>query len=169
MSDNNLKFYIDGAWINPAQANRLDVVDPSTEEVFTQIAAGSAADVDRAVAAARAAFERFSLTSVKERVELLESIGAEYDKRYNDIAAAVSREMGAPLAFAQGPQAWIGRAHITEMISVLKTYEFQRMRGSTRIVKEPIGVVGMITPWNWPLNQVGCKVAPAIAAGCTMC
>lgn len=168
MSDNNLKFYIDGTWVNPTQPSYLDVVDPSTEEAFTKIAAGSAADVDRAVAAARAAFDRFSLTSVKERVELLEAIGAEYDKRYNDIAAAISREMGAPLAFAQGPQAWIGRAHITETLSVLKTYEFKRKRGSTMIVKEPIGVVGMITPWNWPLNQIGCKVAPAIAAGCTM-
>ena len=168
MTQNNLKFYVDGAWVNPIQPNYLDVIDPSTEEAFTKIAVGSAADVDRAVAAARAAFERFSVTSVKERIELLEAIGAEYDKRYEDIAAAVSREMGAPLSFARAAQAWIGRAHITEILSVLKTYRFRHMKGTTLVVKEPVGVVGMITPWNWPLNQIACKVAPAIAAGCTM-
>lgn len=168
MKENNLKFYINGAWVNPLQQNTLDVIDPSTEEPFTKIAAGSAADIDQAVAAARAAFERFSRTSVKERIELLEAVGAEYDKRYEDIAEAVSREMGAPLAFARAAQAWIGRAHITEILSVLKNYRFKHMRGTTLIVKEPVGVVGMITPWNWPLNQIACKVAPALAAGCTM-
>jgi aldehyde dehydrogenase (NAD+) len=168
MTDNNLKFYIDGAWVEPLEPRTLEVIDPSTEKPFTKIAIGSAADVDRAVKAARAAFESFSRTTVKERVELLEAIGAEYDKRHEDIAQAVSREMGAPLAFARNVQVWIGRAHLTEIVSVLKNYEFERSRGTTRIVKEPIGVVGMITPWNWPLNQITCKVGPALAAGCTM-
>jgi aldehyde dehydrogenase (NAD+) len=168
MNDNHLKFYIDGAWVAPIESRTLEVIDPSTEEPFTEIAIGSAADVDRAVAAARAAFDRFSRTSVKERVELLEAIGVEYDKRYEDIAQAVSREMGAPLAFARAAQAWIGRAHLTEILRVLKSYRFEHMQGTTRIVKEPVGVVGMITPWNWPLNQIACKVGPAIAAGCTM-
>jgi aldehyde dehydrogenase (NAD+) len=168
MSDNHLKFYIDGAWVEPLEPRTLKVIDPSTEESFTEIAIGSAADVDRAVTAARAAFDRFSRTNVKERVELLEAIGAEYDKRYEDIAQAVSREMGAPLAFARAAQAWIGRAHLTEILRVLKSYRFDHMHGTTRIVKEPVGVVGMITPWNWPLNQITCKVGPAIAAGCTM-
>jgi aldehyde dehydrogenase (NAD+) len=168
MNDNHLKFYIDGAWVAPIESRTLEVIDPSTEEPFTEIAIGSAADVDRAVTAARAAFDRFSRTSVKERVELLEAIGAEYDKRYEDIAQAVSREMGAPLAFARAAQAWIGRAHLTEILRVLKSYRFEHMQGTTRIVKEPVGVVGMITPWNWPLNQITCKVGPAIAAGCTM-
>lgn len=168
MTENNLKFYIDGAWVNPLKPSLLDVIDPSTEQPFTKIAAGSAADIDEAVAAARRAFERFSRTSVKERIELLEAIGAEYDKRYEDIAVAVSREMGAPLGFARAAQAWIGRAHITEIISVLKNYRFEHMRGTTLIIKEAIGVIGMITPWNWPLNQIVCKVGPAIAAGCTM-
>ena len=118
--------------------------------------------------AARAAFDSFSRTSVAERVELLEAVVAEYDKRYKDIAAAVSQEMGAPLSFARSAQAWIGLAHLKEMVRVLKSYRFAWMEGTTQIVKEPIGVVGMITPWNWPLNQITNKVGPALAAGCTM-
>jgi aldehyde dehydrogenase (NAD+) len=167
MSD-NLKFYIDGAWVDPLVPHAIDVIDPSTEEVFTQISGGTAADVDRAVRAARAAFESFSRSSVAERVELLEAVCVEYEKRYEDIAQAVSQEMGAPLSFARNAQAWIGKAHLREMLRVLKSYRFSWMEGTTQIVKEPIGVVGMITPWNWPLNQITCKVGPALAAGCTM-
>ncbi len=165
---NHRKFYIDGAWVEPATPHLIDVIDPSTEEVFTQISAGSAQDVDRAVAAAKRAFASFGLTKVADRRELLQNIGREYAKRYEDIAQAVSQEMGAPLSFARGPQAWIGGAHLEEIVRVMDEYRFEWMRGTTRIVKEPVGVVGMITPWNWPLNQIACKVAPAIAAGCTM-
>ena len=165
---NNRKFYIDGAWVEPAEPRLIDVVDPSTEEVFTQIAVGAAADVDRAVAAAKHAFGAFSITKVADRRELLANISREYAKRYSDIADAVSLEMGAPLAFAHAAQAWIGGAHIDEMVRLLGEYRFAWMRGTTQIVKEAVGVVGMITPWNWPLNQIACKVAPAIAAGCTM-
>ncbi len=165
---NNLKFYIDGAWVAPSGSRLIDVEDPSTEAVFTQIAAGEAADVDRAVAAARRAFPKFAITSVADRRELLANIGREYNKRYNDIADAVSQEMGAPLAFARAAQAAIGAAHLAEIVRVMGEYQFETMRGSTRIVREPVGVVGMITPWNWPLNQITCKVGPAIAAGCTM-
>jgi len=165
---NHTKFYIDGAWVEPAEPHLIDVVDPSTEAVFTQIAAGTPADVDRAVAAAKRAFASFSRTSVAERRALLTRISEEYAKRYEDIAAAVSQEMGAPLTFARAAQASIGAGHLAEMIRVMETYEFEWMQGKTRIVKEPVGVVGMITPWNWPLNQITCKVAPAIAAGCTM-
>ena len=168
MTDNNRKFYIDGRWVEPIHPSFIEVVDPSTEQPFASIAAGSAADVDVAVAAARRTFESFSRTSYKERRQLLEAVVAEYKKRYDDIAIAVSHEMGAPLAFAKGPQAWIGLAHLEEMLNVMDRYPFERMLGTTRIVKEPVGVVGMITPWNWPLNQIACKVAPAIAAGCTM-
>jgi aldehyde dehydrogenase (NAD+) len=164
----NLKFYIDGAWVDPLVPHAIDVIDPSTEEVFTQISGGTAADVDRAVRAARAAFDGFSRTSVAERVQLLEAVCVEYERRYEDIAQAVSQEMGAPLAFARNAQAWIGKAHLREMLRVLKSYRFSWMEGTTQIVKEPIGVVGMITPWNWPLNQITCKVGPALAAGCTM-
>jgi aldehyde dehydrogenase (NAD+) len=165
---NNTKFYIDGAWVEPVEKRLLDVEDPSTEAVFTQIAIGSPADVDRAVAAAKRAFRTFSRTTVAERRALLAKIVQEYHKRYEDIAAAVSQEMGAPLAFARAAQASIGAAHLAEMLRVMDSYEFEWMRGTTRIVKEPVGVVGMITPWNWPLNQITCKVGPAIAAGCTM-
>jgi aldehyde dehydrogenase (NAD+) len=164
----NLQFYIDGAWVDPLTPHAIDVIDPSTEEVFTQISGGTAADVDRAVRAARAAFDSFSRTSVAERVQLLEAVCVEYEKRYEDIAQAVSQEMGAPLGFARSAQAWIGKAHLREMLRVLKSYRFSWMEGTTQIVKEPIGVVGMITPWNWPLNQITCKVGPALAAGCTM-
>ncbi|MBW4023990.1 MAG: aldehyde dehydrogenase family protein [Proteobacteria bacterium] len=165
---NNKKFYIDGAWVDPLAPNAIDVIDPSTEEVYTQISGGSAADVNRAVQAARKAFPSFSRTTVAERLQLLEAVAAEYERRYEDIAAAVSQEMGAPLSFARNAQAWIGLAHLKEMAKVLKSFEFKSMRGTTLIVKEAIGVVGMITPWNWPLNQITCKVGPALAAGCTM-
>ena len=165
---NHTKFYIDGAWVEPATPHLIDVVDPSTESVFTQISGGSATDVDRAVAAAKRAFASFSLTSVAERRELLQAISREYSKRYDHIVEAVSLEMGAPLSLARNAQTWIGGAHLDEMIRVMGEYKFEWMRGTTLIVKEPVGVVGMITPWNWPLNQIACKVAPAIAAGCTM-
>jgi aldehyde dehydrogenase (NAD+) len=165
---NHLKFYVGGAWVDPMTPNVIDVIDPSTEEAFTQISGGTAADIDRAVTAARAAFDSFSRTSPAERVELLEAILVEYDKRYEDIAHACSQEMGAPLGFARSAQAWIGQAHLREIIRVTKDYKFSWMENDMQIVKEPIGVVGMITPWNWPLNQITCKVGPAIAAGCTM-
>jgi aldehyde dehydrogenase (NAD+) len=165
---NHLKFYIDGAWVDPISPHPIDVIDPSTEEVFTQISGGAIADVDRAVAAARAAFDSFSRTTPAERLELLETILAEYDRRYEDIAQACVQEMGAPVAFARSAQAWIGQAHLKEMVRVMKSYKFSYMEGSMKIAREPIGVVGMITPWNWPLNQITCKVGPAIAAGCTM-
>jgi aldehyde dehydrogenase (NAD+) len=163
-----LKFYIDGAWVDPIAPNPIDVIDPSTEEAFTHISGGTAADIDRAVRAARAAFDSFSRTTPAERLELLEAILVEYDRRYEDIAQACTQEMGAPLAFARNAQAWIGQAHLREMIRVMKSYRFSWMEGDMQIVREPIGVVGMITPWNWPLNQITCKVGPAIASGCTM-
>ena len=165
---NHLKFYIGGAWVDPMTPNVIDVIDPSTEDAFTQISGGTAADIDRAVTAARAAFDSFSRTSPAERLELLEAVLVEYDKRYEDIAQACSQEMGAPLGFARSAQAWIGQAHLREIIRVMKDYKFSWMENDMQIVKEPIGVVGMITPWNWPLNQITCKVGPAIAAGCTM-
>jgi len=165
---NHLKFYIDGAWVDPVIPAVLDVIDPSTEEAFTQISTGSKADVDRAVAAAKAAFQSFSVTDRAERLALLKRILEFYNERYEDIAAAVSREMGAPLSFARESQAWAGRAHLEATITAFESFEFSEKRGSTMVVKEPIGVCALITPWNWPLNQIVCKVAPAIAAGCTV-
>ena len=162
------QFYIDGAWVDPIAPRLLDVIDPSTEEAFTQIAVGGPADVDRAVAAARAAFPAFARTSRAERLDLLRAILVEYKKRYEDIAAALSREMGAPLSFARSDQAATGSAHLERIIDVLHSYAFEWMQGTTLIAREPIGVCGLITPWNWPINQIVCKVGPAIAAGCTM-
>ncbi len=165
---NHLKFYIDGAWVDPVVPALLDVIDPSTEEAFTQISVGSKPDVDRAVAAAKAAFQSFAVTDRAERLALLKRILEVYNERYEDIAAAVSREMGAPLSFARESQAWAGRAHLEATITAFERFEFSEKRGSTMVVKEPIGVCALITPWNWPLNQIVCKVAPAIAAGCTV-
>ena len=162
------QFYIDGAWVDPVRPALLDVIDPSTEEAFTQIAVGSAADVDRAVEAARAAFATFSQSTKAQRLDLLRAILSEYEKRADDVAHALSREMGAPLAFARDSQAMMGTLHLRRMIADLEAFRFEYLQGSTLIAKEPIGVIGMITPWNWPINQIVCKVAPAIAAGCTM-
>jgi len=162
------QFYINGEWIDPAAPHDFDVIDPATEEVCGVISLGSEADVDKAVAAAKAAFETFSQTSRDERVALLEKIGAVYKSRIADIAEAIRVEMGAPKALANVAQAFSGYGHIMEAARVLKEYSFEEQVGEHRIVKEPIGVCGLITPWNWPMNQVACKVAPAIAVGCTM-
>jgi aldehyde dehydrogenase (NAD+) len=163
-----LQFYIDGEWVDPARPATLAVIDPSTEEAYAEIALGSAADVDRAVAAARRAFPAFSRTTREERLALMRRLLAVYEARLPDMAEAISREMGAPRPFALASQAGIGTAHLAKMIETLETYAFEKRRGTMLVAKEPIGVVGMITPWNWPMNQIMCKVAPALAAGCTM-
>ncbi|BCH18434.1 aldehyde dehydrogenase family protein [Mesorhizobium sp. L-2-11] len=165
---NHLNFFIDGKWVAPVVPATLDVIDPSTEEAYTKISVGSKADVDRAVAAAKAAFPAFSQTSKAERLKLLRRILEVYNERYEDIAQAVSQEMGAPITWARQAQAWAGRAHMEATIRALEGYEFSEKRRTTMVVKEPIGVCALITPWNWPLNQIVCKVAPAIAAGCTV-
>ncbi len=163
-----LKFYIDGKWVDPSSPRTLDVINPATEAVCGRISNGSAADVDKAVTAAKAAFETFSRTSREERIDLLERIQAEYQKRFGDIAQAITEEMGAPASLSQRAQAPIGLGHIATGIAVLKAFNFEEDRGPTRLVREPIGVCGMITPWNWPINQIACKVVPALATGCTM-
>ncbi len=165
---NRLQFYIDGAWVDPAVKKTMPVVNPATEEPLYDVALGSAADVDKAVAAARRAFETFSQTTREERVALLTKMVEVYKRRMKEIGAAISDEMGAPLSFAEKFQAGAGLGHIMTTIDVLKSYPFEERLGSAMLVKEPVGVIGMITPWNWPLNQIACKVAPAIAAGCTM-
>ncbi|MEE4145284.1 MAG: aldehyde dehydrogenase family protein, partial [Halieaceae bacterium] len=162
------QFYINGEWVDPVKPNRFDVINPATEEVCAHISLGSEEDVNRAVAAARAAFESYSRTSVKERIELLESCVAVYQKYYNDIADAIREEMGAPKELAAGAQAYCGLGHLQEAAKVLKTFKFEEDLGPHRVFKEPIGVCGLITPWNWPVNQISCKVAPALAVGCTM-
>ena len=163
-----LKFYIDGQWVDPAELRTLDVDNPATEQVTGKIALGSSADVDRAVKAARKAFISWSQTSREDRIGVLESLLAEYSKRVDDLAEAVNEEMGAPPTLAAGPQVQLGLGHLMTAIDVLKNYSFDEQHGATMVVKEPIGVCGLITPWNWPLNQIACKVFPALAAGCTM-
>ncbi|MFQ5478183.1 MAG: aldehyde dehydrogenase family protein [Candidatus Binatia bacterium] len=163
-----LKFYIDGQWVEPALPNPLDVINPATEEAVGRISLGSDADVDRAVAAAKTAFESYSQTSKEQRVALLEKIIAAYQGRLGELAETISMEMGAPAWLASAAQAPSGLAHFAQALELLKGYDFSQLRGTTRILKEPVGVCGFITPWNWPINQIACKVAPALAAGCTM-
>lgn len=163
-----LKFFIDGQWVDPAERRVLDVENPATEQVCGQIAIGGSADVDRAVKAARKAFVSWSQTSKEERLDLLGALLAEYQRRADDLAEAVTEEMGAPPALAAGPQVQLGLGHLMTALDVLKNFSFEEQHGTTLVVREPIGVCGLITPWNWPLNQIACKVFPALAAGCTM-
>jgi aldehyde dehydrogenase (NAD+) len=163
-----LQFYINGQWVDPVEAKTMGVVNPATEEVYGQISIGSSADVDVAVAAASQAFASFSQTSRQERVDLLQSILDVFVRRSDEVAEAIMDEMGAPWGLAKHAQAASGTQHIGVALEVLKNYEFEEKMGSTIIVKEPIGVCGLITPWNWPMNQIAVKVAPALAAGCTM-
>ncbi|MGO9007654.1 MAG: aldehyde dehydrogenase family protein [Beijerinckiaceae bacterium] len=163
-----IKHYVDGEWSVSPQARVLDVIDPSTEKVFAKVPVAGSSEVDMAVAAARRAFDSSPEMTVDDRIALLERIVAILDKRIDEMAQAISREMGAPLWFARSAQAPAPRAHLATLIDVLKGYAFERARGSTLIRREPIGVCALITPWNWPVNQIMCKVGPAIAAGCTM-
>jgi len=163
-----LQFYIDGRWVEPAEARPFAVINPATEEPIARIALGSAKDVDLAVAAARRAFETWSQSTREQRIDLLKAISAAYQARLDEVAETISLEMGAPLWLAKAAQAPMGLTHFAEMIKVLENYPFEEQRGTTRIRREPIGVCGLITPWNWPINQIACKVAPALAAGCTM-
>ncbi|MDG0980382.1 MAG: aldehyde dehydrogenase family protein [Halieaceae bacterium] len=165
---NYLQFYINGEWVEPGVARVADVINPATEAVSGQISLGSSADVDRAVAAAKDAFESWSQTSVPERLEILKRIQEEYNRRAADLGAAVTEEMGAPAELGNGFHAMLGGGHLQTAIEVLENFQFEELRGQTLVVKEPIGVCGLITPWNWPLNQVAVKVFPALAAGCTI-
>jgi aldehyde dehydrogenase (NAD+) len=163
-----LKFYINGAWVPPAEPKTLDVINPATEAVAGHISMGGQTDVNRAVAAAKAAFPTFSRTTREERLALLGRIIEVYQKHMAEMGAAITEEMGAPAYLANGSQAYLGLLHFKVAQGVLANYAFEEGRGTTRIVKEPIGVCGFITPWNWPMNQIACKVAPALAVGCTM-
>jgi aldehyde dehydrogenase (NAD+) len=166
--DNALKFYINGAWVEPLTNDTLDVINPATEESIGKIAMGGQADVDNAVAAAKAAFPSYAQTTKKERVALLEAIIAKFGERLGEVAGAISQEMGAPARLANGAQAPAGLGHFMTTLNILKSFEFEEDIGTSHIIKEPAGVCGFITPWNWPINQIACKVAPALAAGCTM-
>ncbi len=165
---NSLRFYINGEWIDPVSSDTLAVINPATEQEIGRIVVGSSADVDRAVAAARGAFEDFSQTSLEERIAILERILVEYKKRWDDMAQCISNEMGAPIGLAKTGQAGAGYQHFASALNALKSFEFETDLGNSKIVREPIGVCGLITPWNWPIHQIASKVAPALACGCTM-
>lgn len=162
------KFYINGEWVSPLSPKLVDVINPATEEPVARISLGGAGDIDRAVAAAKAAFPAFSRTSKEERLALLQKIVEAYKARYDELAQTITKEMGAPAWLASRAQAATGLAHLNQIIAVLKDFSFESLRGTTLIAKEAVGVCGFITPWNWPINQIMCKVAPALAAGCTM-
>lgn len=162
------QFYIDGQWVDPVTPNTVPVENPATEQTIGHISLGSAADVDKAVAAARRAFESWQFSTKDERLDLMRAILAEIDKRKEDLARAVSDEMGAPMSLASGPHTGLLSGHLATAIGILENFEFEKASGNTTHLYEPIGVVGMITPWNWPLNQIACKVFPALATGNTM-
>jgi aldehyde dehydrogenase (NAD+) len=162
------EFYIGGKWVAPVRRHDFEVVNPATEEEIATISLGSAADVDQAVAAAAKAFETYAETSVGERMKLLRRVIEVYQSQMEAMAETISEEMGAPMWLAKAAQAPAGLAHLVEIVKVLENFNFEEMKGTTLLRKEPVGVCGLITPWNWPMNQICCKVAPALAAGCTM-
>lgn len=168
MNPTYTRFYIDGAWVDPIEKRPFEVVDPATEEVVAYTSLGSAADVDRAVRAARTAFPAYSQASREEKLALFDRIIAAFEARLDQFAEVIMQEMGSPLWFAKSVQAITALEHFQELRKVLATYEFGHMLGTTRVVREPIGVCGLITPWNWPVNQIASKLAPALAAGCTV-
>jgi aldehyde dehydrogenase (NAD+) len=163
------KFYIDGAWVEPLKPGDFDVLNPATEEAVATISMGSAEDINLAVSAARNAFASFSISSKKERLELLQSILAIYEKRYDEMVATITLELGAPVSMSRRSQAAVGVSHLEGFLKAFKAMNFrQRLDSGDTLVREPIGVCGLITPWNWPVNQVALKVLPALATGCTM-
>ncbi|HMX66056.1 MAG TPA: aldehyde dehydrogenase family protein, partial [Microthrixaceae bacterium] len=162
------QFYIGGTWVEPRSSDTLPVIDPATEDVIETIAMGGPDDVDAAVAAARSAFDGFAATTVQERAALLDRVIEAYQARMGDLADVVRAEMGAPTSLAQTAQVPAALAHLTTARALIEDFPFEEESGSTLVVREPVGVCALITPWNWPLNQIACKVAPALAAGCTM-
>ncbi|NKB50711.1 MAG: aldehyde dehydrogenase family protein [Rhizobiaceae bacterium] len=169
---NSKQFYINGGWVDPVAATDFDVINPSTEEAYAQISLGGEADTVAAIAAAKKAFKTWSLTSKQDRLVLMENILEVYKQRSDEMGETISREMGAPIDMSKMAQSGTGTAHVKAFINTLKSFEFEReLRDNTpndRIIYEPIGVCGLITPWNWPMNQIALKVMPALATGCTM-
>jgi aldehyde dehydrogenase (NAD+) len=163
-----LQFYINGSWVDSESNEKIEVINPANEEIIGHVTAGTKGDIDRAVAAAFKAFSSFQHTSKEERTELLNNIISEYENRYDDFVQAITEEMGAPLWLSEKAQASTGIKNIHETLDALKDYQFEKSEGDYTLIKEPIGVIGMITPWNWPMNQITTKVSAALAAGCAM-
>jgi aldehyde dehydrogenase (NAD+) len=165
---NDLNFYINGDWIKSDSNELIDVINPANEEIIGQVTAGTKDDIDKAVAAALKAFDSYQYTSKDQRIELLNNIIVEYKNRYDDFVQIITKEMGAPIWLSERAQASTGIKNIQETLDALNDYEFEKPEGDYTLIKEPIGVIGMITPWNWPMNQITTKVSAALAAGCTM-
>ena len=163
-----LDFYINGKWVSSESGEKIEVINPANEEVIGHITAGTKKDIDAAVEAASEAFKTFGFSSKEERIQILKNVIAEYENRYQDFVDTISEEMGAPMWLSNAAQAATGLKNFKETLEALEGYEFERQEGDYMVRKEPIGVVGMITPWNWPMNQITTKVSCAIAAGCTM-
>ena len=165
---NDLNFYINGEWVKSESNETIDVINPANEEVIGQVTAGTKGDIDKAVSAALDAFSSFQQTTKAQRIELLKNVITEYEARYDDFVQTISKEMGSPIWLSEAAQAKTGIKNIQETLDALESYEFERPEGDYTLIKEPIGVIGMITPWNWPMNQITTKVSAALAAGCTM-
>ena len=163
-----LQFYINGSWVDSESSEKIEVINPANEELIGHVSAGTKGDIEKAVNAASQAFLTFQHTSKEERIELLNNIISEYENRYDDFVQTITEEMGAPLWLSEKAQASTGIKNIYETLDALKDYQFEKPEGDYILIKEPIGVVGMITPWNWPMNQITTKVSAALAAGCTM-
>ena len=163
-----LHFYINGKWVESESNEKIEIINPANEELIGHITSGTIGDIDRAVSAASVAFKNFQFTSKEDRIEILNNIIAEYENRYDDLVQTITEEMGAPIWLSQKAQASTGIKNLHETLDALKEYEFETKEGDYTLVKEPIGVIGMITPWNWPMNQITTKASAALAAGCSM-
>jgi aldehyde dehydrogenase (NAD+) len=163
-----LQFYINGDWVESDSSERIEVINPANEELVGHVTAGTAADIDKAVQAANEAFKTYQDTSKDDRIELLNNIITEYENRYDDFVQTITEEMGAPIWLSEKAQASTGIKNLHETLDALKEYQFEKKEGDYTLIREPIGVIGMITPWNWPMNQITTKVSAALAAGCTM-
>jgi aldehyde dehydrogenase (NAD+) len=163
-----LKFYINGQWVESESNEKIEVINPANESVVGHVTAGTKEDINRAVEAALNAFSTYQFSSKEDRIELLNNVIAEYENRYQDFVDTITEEMGAPLWLSSKAQASTGIKNLNETLDALKEYQFEKPEGDYILMKEPIGVVGMITPWNWPMNQITTKVSAALAAGCTM-
>ena len=163
-----LDFYINGQWVQSESSETIEVINPANEKIIGHVAAGTKEDINKAVIAASNAFQTFQYSSKDDRIELLNNIIAEYENRYQDFVDTITEEMGSPIWLSSAAQAKTGIKNINETLDALKEYDFEKAEGDYILIKEPIGVVGMITPWNWPMNQITTKVSAALAAGCTM-
>ena len=163
-----LHFYINGAWVEPDSSEKIQVINPANEELVGHVSAGTKTDIDKAVKAANQAFTTYQYTSKDDRIELLKNIIGEYENRYDDFVKTITEEMGAPIWLSEKAQASTGIKNLHETLDALQDYQFEKKEGDYTLIREPIGVIGMITPWNWPMNQITTKVSAALAAGCTM-